>query len=382
MRQTLRTYWPVAVLAAWLVFIVALTIQPYAWSPSALFHLDETLAEPHPVPEGFVILQMPGYDGAQYYQIARNMPLVFNPSRWTELSASAPLSYAYQRFLLPFTAFLVSFGQESFLPYAFLGINILSLLAACALLLKANIKPLYAVALGFSPAAAVAMHFSLAEPLTILLVTAFLIRYVKKESIGWVEVLLLSLAVVTREVNIFLVCLLLVWSLWKGRWRDAALLLFPILSFAALHALIHGIFHEFPFLTSAAKRDLTGGAIWKLLTGGRGYNMYSLSAIALFLGFVLPSSLYVVADIVRKRRIEFLPLAALAFLGLMWTMPDEIWGAITSIGRVITPAYPLVLLFLARKETWIARGIAVTILLVGAATSVGLAIKMHPFLLA
>jgi hypothetical protein len=53
----------------------------------------------------------------------------------------------------------------------------------------------------------------------------------------------------------------------------------------------------------------------------------------------------------------------------------------TSIGRVITPVYPLFLFAAAERDTWIARGLAVIVLILGLATAIGLALSVHPYLI-
>lgn len=374
--------WPVLATAALLAAIVAVALLPYRGNVTALFHLDDVLASRHEMPEGFVVLQVPAYDGAQYYQMARNMPLIFSGD-WEPLRELPPGSYAYQRFLLPLVAWIVAFGQEPLLPYAFLLINVLALIATAAVALKSSKgKGLYALAFAFCPSAMVALHFMLAEPLALLAIALFLQRYVKQERIGWVEVLLLTLLALSREVNILFIALLFVYVVGRKRWKDVALMLIPIAGFLALHGLIYAIFKEIPFLESADKRTFPLQAIWELLTGVYGYNRLTLSSIPLFLFFVLPGFVWTVRHIAKRRDFTFLPLATLAFLGLMLTMPDHIWGSITSIGRVITPVYPLFLTLAAKEDTWPARLISAGVLLLGLAAAFGLALLPHPFILA
>jgi len=230
-----QQYWPFAVLLVLLTTITILTVKPYDYNVSSIFHMDERTAAGNPMPSGFVILDAPSYDGAQYYQVARNIPKIVSPSRWAELRDRAPGSYAYQRYLLPLVAFSLALGKPTLLPWTFLLINIGALLFTAFLLLKKNLTSwLFALALALSPAAMVALHFSLAEPLTILLITAMLLSYREKSRIGAVSVLLLSLSVLTREVNILFVAYLFGWSLLTRQWRDMLLLLIPALVFVTM----------------------------------------------------------------------------------------------------------------------------------------------------
>lgn len=382
MTLTARQSWPLAVLAVILCGVLTLTLKTYEWNPSALFHLDQLTADMHGIPKNMIVLQMPGYDGEQYYQIARKMRDVFDRSHWPLLTNTPTIAYSYQRFLLPLFAFGLSLGHEAWLPYSFLAIQLISLLTIGFLLLKQYPKkPLYALALALCPAALIGLHFSLAEPLTLVLLTTFLLRFQTRNTLRTFDVILLSLFVLTREVNILFIGALLLYLLWSKRWRDAVLLVIPIASFFALHTLIYGIFAEIPFFWSADKRTLPFTAILEILRGLKGYNIYTLSSVALFLGFVLPAFVWSALNIVRRNEDLFLPLASFIFLCLMLAMPDHIWGSITSIGRVITPVYPLVILQAAERDTLGGRLIAVAILLLGLGAGISLALIPHPYIL-
>lgn len=365
-----------------LAAIVLLTLRPYDMNLTAFFHMDENLAKGNTLPGNFVVLTVPAYDGAQYYHVARNVPKMIDPTEWKFLRIEIPPSYAYQRFLLPLTAFVLAFGQTALLPFAFLLINLLSLFAAGYLILQKTKNPLYGIALALSPAALIGLHFTLGEPLTILLLTAFLIRWDDRKKIDAITVLLLCLLVLTREVNVLFAGLVLLFLLFKRQWKQAPLILIPILVFTLFHGFLYVLFSDFPFLESGDKRALPFQAILPLLAGMRGYDRYTLSGIALFLFFVLPALAWIGHELWKRRTTEFLPWATLAFLGLMTTMPDFIWGSITSIGRVITPVYPLFLLYAAKRDTMPARAIAAAILAMGLAIGFGLALITHPYVLA
>lgn len=383
MTNRLLRLWPTAILALALAGSVTMNIRPYGWNITAIFHMDHVIHDKHPMPKNFVVLGVPSYDGAQYYQIARNIPIVFQPSRWDELRNTSPVSYAYQRFLLPLSAYIVSLGHEAALPWAFVIINILALLVTAVTVLKWNRgHALYALALTLSPTAMVAMHFTLAEPLTLLLITTSLLRIEKRKKADDITLLLLSLAVLAREVNILFVLFLIGFFLLKKQWKDAIKLLIPVASFLTLHGLIYAIFGDIPFLISAGARQFPGQAAFDVLIGKRGYNQYTLSSVALMIGFVLPMLLWASTQMFKKRTLHLLPFGAFCFLCLMLIMPDYIWGSVTSIGRVITPVYPLSLLALSKENTRLSRVLALMILGLGIGTCVGLAMQIHPFTLA
>ncbi len=378
--KMLRQYWPVLMTALVVLGGVAANIHPYDWNITSIFAMDQRMAEANSLPSGFIVLAVPSYDGAQYYQIARNMPLIFSPSKWHELKTSSPGSYAYQRFLLPFTAYILSLGHEAALPWTFLLINILSLIALATLVLRWKSEAtLYAVALALCPSAMVAMHFMLAEPLTLLLLTAVLSRLKKNDRIEATDVLLLSLIVLAREVNILFIGFLIAFFGLRMKWSDVARLCIPAAVFVALHAVIYLIFGNVPFLISAGAHEFPGAAALQEVIGAHGYNRFSLSAIAILFGFVLPNLLWTGNELLRRKQRDLFTIGAFVFLCVMLVMPSYIWGSITSIGRVITPVYPLVILSLAERDTWTTRFLALLILLVGLGASAGLAMSVHPF---
>lgn len=379
----IRTLQQLRLLGALLITITALTataLLPYGGDLTALFHMDEQLSRQHILPNDFIVLSVPGYDGMQYYQIARNIPKLFTGEGREEIRTRSPGSYAYQRILFPASAFLLSKGQDQILPIAFLLINVVSLLAAAAVLLKwTGGKGLYSFALALCPGATVALHFSLAEPLSLLFLTMILIRYLARHRLTAIDAVLLSLFVLTKEVNLAFPILLLCWTVAKRRWRDLLPLLCSLAVFLAWHGIIFAIFEEIPFLWSAEKNALPLVAAWEVLSGARGFNHFTLSSIALLCLFVVPTLLCTLAEVLQQKKLEFIPTMLLSFLGLMLVMPDHIWGSITSIGRVITPVYPLALLSFARHDTVLHRFLAIAILALGLGTGIGLALIAHPF---
>jgi hypothetical protein len=183
-------------------------------------------------------------------------------------------------------------------------------------------------------------------------------------------------------VNILLVGGTLAYSVLKKRWHDAAVLAAPIAAFFALHGLIYAVFHEIPFLWSTEKRALPLTAIAELLAGKKGYTVYSLSSIALFLSFVVPALGVTIRDWFRTKNISLLNALLMLMLGIMLSMPDHIWGSITSIGRVITPVYPLWTVYALEQDRWPHRLITFAMLALGIGVSVGLGTIVHPFTLA
>ncbi len=385
MKRGTTYHWPLAFLLITLCGILTITLKPYHGNVTALFHMDAPTAHSHGfIPENFVLLDVPGYDGEQYYEIALHMPSAFSQARWPSITShSVTIAYSYQRFLLPLAAFTLSFGYRDLLPYSFLFIQLASLIGVFWLVASRHPrKAAYGLVIALSPAALIGLHFSLSEPLTLLILTAFLLRFIDHKKLRTIDILLLSLFVLGREVNILFVGFLLLYLLAKKHWHDAVLMIIPIATFLTLHTLIFKIFHEIPFFWSTDKRALPLEAITDILLGNRGYNMYTMSSIALFLGFVAPAAIWSLWNLWKAKKNErFLPLFSLLFLGVMMVMPDHIWGSITSIGRVITPVYPLVLLQAVERDTRFARILCISIVLLGLGIGISLALLPHPYTL-
>lgn len=378
MEASWKNTWPILLLALILAGMLWLTLKPYNGNLTALFHMGDPLASAHVLPSHFVILSVPPYDGAQYYQVARNIPRLLG--EWEVLREQPPGPYAYQRILLPLLAWILSFGMETSLPLLFLTINLISILLTSYFVLRW--KPhgwLFALALALSPAATIGLHFSLAEPLTLLLITLFLLRFQKHSTLDPLNILLLSLCVLTREVNIVFVAFTAGFFVWKKQWKNVLFCLIPSMVFLLWHTALYSIFSQVPFLWSTEKHTLPLLAIWELLSGEKGFNRFTISSIALFFIFVLPAIALLLQKPLRQKQWTFLRSGALGFLLLMLMMPDHIWSSITSIGRVLTPVYPLFLLHAYEHNTIAYRVIAFGILLLGVAAGIGLALTPHPF---
>ncbi len=371
-------------LSAVLVAITYATLLPYGMRPSALFHMDERVASSIELPRNFIVLTVPGYDGMSYYNIAQSLPDSLLPDAWPSLRESPTTSYSYQRMLLPVLAALVSLGYDPLLPWTFLLINLASLLGCAVLMLRfTRDGALPAWALALCPAALLGIHFSLAEPLSLLLVTWFLIRNAERgmARMSIFDTLLLSLAVLTREINLLFVLGVGAYALLRRQWRSALLTVIPLATFGLLHGWIFAAFGELPFFTSTGKSDLPFSGIVSMLRDAFGGGMKGLSALALFLGFVVPAFLLSLRELLRERALPFVATGLAAFLLVMLLMADHIWGSMTSIGRVITPVYSLFAVFTAERPTMPNRVMLGTLIMLGLVTGLGLSLIIHPFMI-
>ena len=380
MPNFFQRFWHIAISGGVLFALSIGMLSQYGWNPSAFLHLDERMLTSNESAKNLVILSVPGYDGMQYYRIAKILPKIFDAKTREELRNNPTLSYSFQRFLLPLTASILSLGaHERALPWFLLGINITALLATCIILGKRVNGKFAAIGLALSPAALIGIHFSLAEPLSLLLITLFLLRYVPTYKLRIFDIVLLSLIVLSREVNIIFIAVLAIHSLILRQWKSLFLLIIPAVVFVALHSGIYALFHEIPFLWSGEKNALPFTAFLEIILGKKGFSAFTLSSITLFFGFVAPSIILILYRIYKNKRATFLQWASLVFLGIMLSMPDHIWSSITSIGRVITPVYPLLALEEATNNTLCDRLLASSTMILGVAIGIALTLIHHPW---
>jgi hypothetical protein len=367
-----------------LASILLLTLKPYDWNITALFHMDTLVSSRDTPPRNFVVLSVPGFDGEQYYEIARHIPMIIRPQGWDNLRSLPPGVYAYQRILLPVTAFLLSAGRERTLPFAFLGINLMSLLLTFTLMRqRSDASPLYALALVLSPAALLGLHFNITEPLTLLLLTLFIGRFEKKQTIDGTGSLLLTLILLSREVNVLLLGFVGIFLLLRRDWKAIPHLILPAVIFCVWQLAMKQIFGTAPFFMNTETHQWPGNGVWTLLTGGYGeINLYSVSALAILFLVILPGILWTARTLLYERKIRFLPAGALCFLIVMLLLPVETFGSVTGVGRVVTPVYPFLLMEAMEKQSPAGRTIASIILGLGLVSAIGFALIVHPYSLA
>ncbi len=163
--------------------------------------------------------EIEGYDGQFNYFIARDpadaVPCIDVPA------------YRYQRILLPLMGYLLSFGQESTIPFIFVLINSVMLIIATRiledLLTLAGRKIWFALSYGLFFGLMISTRLSTSEPLAYGLVLAALWAY-HKNHIGWMAVAL-GLAGLAKETTGFMTAGFLLWLVLNKRWRETVLLI-------------------------------------------------------------------------------------------------------------------------------------------------------------
>lgn len=364
-------------LAAILVGLVGLGASHYGGNVSGLLHMDVPFGETHRVPPGIVLYEDAAYDGMLYYQVARDVPELFTGRH---IVLDSP--YRFQRILLPLFANAVTLGSERWFPWALLLLNLGAVLGSFALMAamlhRANV---HAWTVALNPAATVGVLYSLTEPLSLFFVVAFLRLWDRAGMrVTWWGILALTLSLFARETTVFLLGLLFLWSLWKRRWTEAGMAVVPMLPFVAWQRFLALRFGDVGFQANANVVSFPFEGPFDLLRSlATGITSYRLSAAALLI-FVLPLLGVLLREWSRKKTtIGVLPFLVSGLVGAMLCMDPHMWGAITSIGRVVTPIYPVYALYAARADTRAHRMVSWALIAVTLVASVGIASVPHPY---
>lgn len=365
-----------------ILFLVAFGVRQYEWNVSALLHMDTVFGETNAVPSGLILYQDGGYDGMLYYQVARDIP--------TLIAGDTPKlhsPYRYQRILLPLTAFLLSAGHDRALPFALLLINIVAAIGTLALMLfLTKGKALHALTAVLSPAMLVGILYSLTEPLsTFFIVVFFVIWQASGRRITPWSLLPLTLSLFARETTVFLITLLLLWSLWRKHWNDAGLLVLPLFIFVGWQWFLEARFGSVGFQANSNIIAFPLHGPLKMLQWlwqERGmHQLYRLSSVGplLFLTALMMSLFTQWRQ--QKSRIGVLPFLLSGLCVTMLCMHPHMWGVITSIGRVVTPLYPVYALYAAERDSLFERRLSLFLIVLSVVAAIGIAAIRHPYVL-
>ncbi len=371
--STHRLFLPLFLVTASLVAVSLFGIRQYQWNVSGLLHMDDVFGATNHVPHGLVLYKDGGYDGMSYYQVTRDLPALFSGEN---LSNDSP--YRFQRILLPLFTYALSFGHENQFPLVMLLINIVSAVASLALVLMYTKRlSIHAFAIVFNPAVLVGILYSLTEPLSLFFTVAFYFAWEKNNRrLGFLAVTMLTLALFARETTIFLIVLLVLWNLWKRQWKDLLFLSIPVVILLLWqYSLAHRL-GSVPFQTSSGFIVFPFTGAWSLVVRlSEHINSYLISGLAVLL-FASALLVNLSREWIQKRT----AIDALCFLltGLtltLFSMHDHMWGAITSIGRVVTPLYPTYVLYAAERNTWIEKSLSWFLV------SFSIAAAAHPYVI-
>ncbi len=265
-----------------------------------------------------------GYDGQFYYYIA-NDPFI---SGRTFDHIDFP-AYRYQRIIYPLTAWLLSFGQPSLIPYMMVVVNLLAILLGTyfiILILELNGRSLwyslfYPIFWGFL----LCLLRSLPEPLAITLVVMAVFAYLKGNLLG--QVIGLSLAALTQETTLMVSMAFLFYFLRERDFRSSLYLLIPFLGYLFWQSYIYLHFQTFSFIGGTQNFGPPFlGIIQKFFSLGLGGSLYEKWAEFMFLALVLVlimTAFYEIFKYYSPLTIAFLGYALLTscFNRLIWVEP-------------------------------------------------------------
>jgi hypothetical protein len=362
-----------------LLALVLLGVSHYDWNVSGLLHMDVPFGERHDVPAGLVLYQDAAYDGMLYYQIIRDLPALF-----TDGQTSLDSPYRFQRILLPLLTYIVTLGQERAYPSALLLLNLAAALGSLAVLLaitkRVNIHAFTIIA---NPAMLVGILYTLTEPLSIFFMLLFFLLWTRNnQRLTVLSIVMLGLSMLARETTVFLIGLLFLWYLWKRQWVQALLAVVPIFVLIVWQFFLVRQLGEQGFQANSNLVDFPFWGPLSVIT--RLYEhvtSYLLSGLALT-AFVFPLFFHSVRTFIRKKTsfdVWDLMIAGLAFT--MITMDHHMWGAITSIGRVVTPVYPVYALYASSRDTVFLRVLSGVLIAVSVIAAIGIASVPHPFII-
>lgn len=364
------------------VTLVFLGVRHYGGNVSALLHMDVPFGERHQVPEGLVLYTDAAYDGMLYYQVARDLPALVSGQK-----PSLDSPYRFQRILLPVFAYAVVLGKGEYLPYALLLINLAAAIGSFVLMLLITKKPdVHALTVVLNPAILVGVLYSLTEPLSLFFMMVFFFIWEKRgRTLDILSIGALFLSLFARETTVFLIALLCVWFVWNRQWKQAFLVALPVLPFLLWQQFLTMRLGAVPFQANSNIMNIPfRGPLYmiKWIFSDDGIQrIYRLSSLGL-LFFLVPLTAMLGKEWIDKKK--SIGLYAFLLSGLtviMFTMDAHMWGAITSIGRVVTPLYPVYALYAAERDTRMLRAISVILILVSLVAAVGIASVPHPFVL-
>jgi hypothetical protein len=280
---------------------------PHIWTSKTLVH------------QGSV-----GYDGQFYYYIAHDPFILGHNFNHIDFPA-----YRYQRLIYPLTAWLLSLGQPTLIPYMMVAVNLLAILMGTYFIIlilqlygrNPWTSLFYATSWGFL----LCLFRSMPEPLAITFIVMAIFAYLKGKTL-W-QMGFLTLAVLTQETTLLVSMAFFFYSFWKKEFRQSLTMLFPALAYWGWQLYIYGHFQTFSFLGGTQNFGLPFlGLIQKFFSLWQGDLSYEKAAEALYLVLILVhilTALYEVIHYYSPLTVSFLGYALLtsSLNQLIWVEP-------------------------------------------------------------
>ena len=369
----------IVVAAVALVALSVFGLRQYGFNVSALLHMDVVFGTDHAVAPGVVLYKDGGYDGMLYYEVARDLPALFSGGT---VSLDSP--YRFQRIVLPLLVYGFSFGDPARFPLVTLLVNLTAILATFAVVLRVTKKAdVHAFAIVFNPAMLVGLLYALTEPLSMFFMALFVARWEGKgKKVDWAGALALLVSLLARETTVFLIGLLVLWLLYRRQWRQLLPLVVAGVFFIAWQWFLYARLGSLPFRTGGGilTWPLHGPAmtLWWAATQGGMKQLYRLSSLAL-LAFVVGLTTLLGLDWKKKAGAQPMLFLLSGLTLVMLSMDPHMWGALTSIGRVVTPFYPAYVLYASSRDTPSYRALSWFLVAFSVVAAIGIAAVAHPY---
>ncbi|MDO9464839.1 MAG: hypothetical protein Q7J67_06030 [bacterium] len=287
-----------------------------------------------------------GYDGQAYYYAASD-PFIKTNFHRIDLKK-------YQRFLYPFLAYILAFGNDALLPWTLLIVNIISILVGTLflsiILKKHNVSIWYALIYSFGIGNTVAFQYNLTTPLFLCLILMGIYFYEEKKIVS--TALFFSLALITRETTALIILVFLMYEFFKKRYKNSFVIILSFIPFILLQFFLYQRLGKIPLLGSSGHLTLPfAGIIQHVsninLNGGIKAIIRKISVIPYFCFVVLVLAVSIV-KLLRNKNIYNWNLFVQAFVSIF--MCYSIWEASAAATRVTFAIFPFMILSYAKDR--------------------------------
>jgi hypothetical protein len=243
LQERIKTFWPALLVLIVVIGFVLYRLSINDWDPVELAEIGTRYRDGD-------IAGSEGYDGQFAYYIAIHP----NPDD-VSIQLDVP-AYRYQRILYPLLARFLSLGQETWIPWMLIFVNILSQVSATALLCEIlnsfQIPVRYSLIYGLWAGTVVGVGTDLYEPLAFSLVlTAMVARRKEKH---WLSNFFMTCSLFTKETMIlFWIAFVLSDLIKKKKFWGRSLTLIP--------GVCYGIWQGWLYLRFGAFGLTSGGAM-------------------------------------------------------------------------------------------------------------------------
>lgn len=242
-----------------LLACIFIYIAKFDFNPSSTIifgekYLTQLQEKDYSPPPGLVIFNDRQFDGQFFYTISEDLLQEKNFNS----------QFRYQRIVYPALAKLMSLGNTSLLPIAFILINLLAILLGTYLLIQIlkkheaslNLAYLWALNIGF----VISLTRNLAEPLLFLFIIAA-VYYLEKKQFK-LSSLFLVLAILTKEIALIIIAPLLIYFLFKKSFKNVLIYSWPVLIYGIWQAFLPNNLGHMGLSTSLS---LLGFPFWGIL---------------------------------------------------------------------------------------------------------------------